>query len=96
MVKELLWKIPFVGFAIFLLFVEVASYTATKGSIGELIAYPNYENAFMIGSALILIIGTVLIFVRNRIVKIVLVAFICLVLGLFYPIFEMHGVEHSF
>jgi hypothetical protein len=95
-IKGLIWKVPLIGIAILALHYEVASYTNTKGSIGELILNPNQENAFLISSTITLLLGITLIFVKNKLFKIVLVGLVCFILLLFYPSFDMQGVDHAF
>lgn len=95
-VKGLFWKVPLVVLAILILYFEVDAYTNTKGSLGELLLYPNQENAFLISATLTAVLGITLMFVKSQTYTFVLVGLICIIILLFYPIFDMQGVEHPF
>ena len=94
--KGVFWKIPIVSIAIFILHYEIDAYTNTKGSIGELLLYPNQENAFLISSTLTSILGFILCFTKSKVVILIIICLICFILLLFYPSFEMEEIDHSF
>jgi hypothetical protein len=94
--NSLIWKIPLVFLAFLILYFEVNAYTNTKGSIGELLLHPNQSNVFLFSSSLITILGLILVFNKSKTGTIILIGLICLVLILFYPSFDMRGVENPF
>ncbi len=96
LIKGLIWKVPFLTLAVIILYFEVDSYNNTKGSIGELLLYPNQENAFLVSATFTLVLGIALILIKNRPLTIVLAGLICLIVLLFFPSFDMQGVEQPF
>lgn len=94
--RGLLWKIPFVSLAILILYYEIDAYTSTKGSIGELLLYSNQDKSFLISASITAILGFIMLFVKSKTLTIILICIICFVLLLFFPLFDMEGVNHSF
>jgi hypothetical protein len=95
-IKRLIWVIPFTSLAILTLYFEINSYTNTKGSFGELFLYPYHEKSFLISAAATVIIGLTLIFIKSKMITYILVGLICFIVFLFYPFFEMRGIENPF
>jgi hypothetical protein len=91
--KLILWKTFFIVLALVVLYFEVNSYTNTRGSIGELLLYPNQAYAFEIGLSLVLVFGIILLYIENRALVIILLLIICFIVLLFYPIYDMEGLD---
>lgn len=90
------WKVGLIVISILILFFEIDSYTNTRGSVGELILYPNQDKAMFIGCTIIIISGIILIFSKKQAIIISAITIILFTLLLFYPSFDMEGVEHTF
>lgn len=93
--NRIFWKVGLILLSILILFFEIDSYTNTRGSIGQLILYPNQDKVMFIGSTAILISGIAFIFAENRFLRISSFVIIVLTLLLFYPSFDMQGVDHA-
>lgn len=94
--KALFWEIPLIGLAFLVLKLEIATYSNTRGSIGELLLYPNQKNVLFVSYSIVAVLGSSLILINNKIVKIVLAFLILFILLLFYPSFDMTGEETPF
>jgi hypothetical protein len=94
--KALLWELPLIALAFWVLKLEIATYSNLKGSIGESLLYPNQKNVMVVSYSIVAVLGASLILFNNKIVKIVLVCLILFILLLFYPIFDMEGEETPF
>jgi hypothetical protein len=94
--QGIVWKILVIALAFVALYFEIDSYTNTKGSIGELMLYPNQDNALIVAYIWLALTGITLLLARNTIMKIVAIVLIILCVALFYPSFDMQGVDHAF
>jgi hypothetical protein len=94
--SKLLIKILIIGLSIIFLYFEVRTYSNTIGSFGEMFSYPNPKSAFHFGVSLVSVFGFLLLWTKKFKFELVLAIIILFIVALFYPIFDMRGIDNSF
>lgn len=94
--QNLYWKLTVAITALLLIILEVNSYTNTKGSIVELYLFAIHEQVMFVAIGLMLLCSAFLIFSKSKVGIVLSILAMIFFLLLFFPTFDMEGVDHSF